>query len=186
MSRNRQPLAPRAGNPSPGNSKTTRGLTPDTAKTNRGLTPPARRARRRIRNPRSAIRARKGVILLVILALLALFTLLGLTLVMATAQARLNAKASARTNGQAVRDDSSMDEVFNQVIRGTNDPDSALRIHSVLEDLYGPPLLLGRVSSVAAPTALSPPSPPNMAASEIFSMQVVAIPGNNIVYNNII
>jgi len=169
-----------------------RGLTPPARQVerqvdrqeNRGLTPPARHARRRrIRNPRSALRNRKGVILLVILALLALFTLLGLTLVMATAQARLNALASARANVQALHNGSAVDEVFNQVIRGSNDPNSVLRIHSLLEDLYGTPLLLGRVSSTPGPTVVAPPNPPNMSFGQLISMQVTAIPGNNPTYN---
>jgi len=140
--------------------------------------PLAPRARRRhtcsagpFRASRLTLRARKGVILLVILALLALFTLLGLTLVMATAQARRNALASARSNAQAMRDDAPMDEVFNQVARGSNDTNSALQGHGLLEDLYGQPLLLGSVSAAPIP----------MAAGQAFSMQVAAtaVPATN-------
>jgi hypothetical protein len=112
------------------------------------------------------------VILLVILSLLALFTLLGLTLVLATARAKANALAQARANPQAMRNDAALDEVINQVYRGTNDPDSVLQVHSLLEDLYGPPLLLGRVDGPPSPNTTAPTA---LANGQIINMNVVAL-----------
>ncbi|HEV3021604.1 MAG TPA: hypothetical protein VGX76_04030, partial [Pirellulales bacterium] len=120
--------------------------------------------------------------MLVILSLLALFTLLGLTLVLATSRAKLNALASARSNPQAMRDDAAIDEIVNQIFRGTNDPDSVLRFHSLLEDLYGSPILLGRVDGPPTANTLAPVS---LANGQLVSMNVAAIPGNNL-YNNIV
>lgn len=118
-------------------------------------------------------RPRRGVLLLVVLALLALLTLLGLTLVVATSQGRMSALAAARANASAVRDDSAADEVLNQVLRGTNDPDSSLQGHSLLEDLYGPPQLYGRVM----PTSAASPAVVQLAGGQLLNINIAASPG---------
>lgn len=115
-------------------------------------------ARRSVRVARSRRRARedarRGVLLLIVMALLALLTLLGLTLVVATSQGRMSALAASRSSSETIRDDALVDEVLNQVLRGTNDSDSVLQGHGLLDDLYGPPQLFGRVASPSSPTAL--------------------------------
>ncbi|HUY90004.1 MAG TPA: hypothetical protein VMV10_14810 [Pirellulales bacterium] len=122
---------------------------------------------------RSSPDARRGVLLLIVLALLALLTLLGLTLVVATSQGRMSAVAAARANAEAVRDDSAVDEVLNQVVRGTNDSDSPLQGHSLLEDLYGPPQLYGRV----LPTNAAAPAVVQVAGGQLLDMNVAASTG---------
>lgn len=101
------------------------------------------------RRPRSI---RRGVLLLVVLALLALLTLLGLTLVLATAQGRLSAKAAARSNPAAARPDAPMREALFQALRGTKAPDSVMQGHSLMEDVYGQPALFGFVSNSNSPS----------------------------------
>lgn len=132
------------------------------------LSPSLVRSRRRLgRNPR------RGVLLLIVMALLALLTLLGLTLVVATSQGRMSAVAAARANSEATRDDDQIDRVLNEILVGTNDSNSVLQGHSLLEDLYGPPQLFGRVM----PTSAASPPVTQLANGQLLNMNVQATAG---------
>ncbi len=80
---------------------------------------------------------RRGVLLLVVLALLAMFALVGITFVMLTSHARRGAQAAARAEQYADPADDLLGEVVLQCLRGTIRPASVLQNHSLLEDLYG-------------------------------------------------
>ncbi|OYV87342.1 MAG: hypothetical protein B7Z73_10255, partial [Planctomycetia bacterium 21-64-5] len=68
-----------------------------------------------------------------------------------------------------------MDEVFNQVVRGTRDPDSVLQAHSLLEDLYGFPQLFGRIVTIA-PMATTSTSQP-LQSGQLLSVSIIPTAG---------
>lgn len=92
--------------------------------------------------------ARRGIILLFVLGLLALFSLVAVTFVVV---ARIH-KRSTHFAAQIERTGDSPDQLLRQaalqVVRGTNNPRSVLRPHSLLEDLYGSDGLEGEVITV--------------------------------------
>jgi hypothetical protein len=97
------------------------------------------------RSLRPSVSGRRGVILLVVMVLLALMTLMGLTLVLVTAQGRLSALATSRKSVQPEHDVQELASARVQVIAGSTDPNSPLAAHSLLEDLYGLPQFFGRI-----------------------------------------
>lgn len=138
------------------------------------MTAVSRKFRPSAQRRRSQPCARRGALLLIVMALLSLLTLLGLTLVVATSQGRMSAIAAARTNAEADRSDSAMDEVLNQILRGTHDSDSVLQAHSLLEDKYGPPQLYGRVGSPSGP---GPADVTPIAGGQILQINATASTG---------
>jgi len=82
-------------------------------------------------------RQRQGVILLVVLAILALFVVIGLSFVLLATQerqaARLVSKVEQRGNHPKVL----LDGTIEQILRGSLNPRSVLGPHSLLEDMYG-------------------------------------------------
>ncbi|MBI3463226.1 MAG: hypothetical protein HY000_09230 [Planctomycetes bacterium] len=88
---------------------------------------------------------RSGVILLIILALLALFTLLGLGLVIITAQARRTAALSARVEQVGDPPPVVLRDALFEILRGPASPNSVIGPHSLLEDLYGDGWVQGSV-----------------------------------------
>jgi hypothetical protein len=97
---------------------------------------------------------RRGVILLVVMVLLVLLTMLGLTLVLVTAQGRLSALAAARAGLQDEHDEKELANAITQVIAGSTDPNSSIGAHSLLEDLYGLPHFFGQISGAFATPAV--------------------------------
>ncbi len=81
--------------------------------------------------------ARRGVLLLVILAMLAMFGLLGIAFVVLTSQARRGAEALRRVDQYADPAPELLNQAFMQIARGTNNTNSVLGPHSLLEDIYG-------------------------------------------------
>jgi len=80
---------------------------------------------------------RRGVLLLVILGLLAMFAMLAVSFILLTGQARRTAEAGRRIEAQSAPAADLLDEAFAQVVRGSNNPGSAIGPHSLLEDMYG-------------------------------------------------
>ncbi len=80
----------------------------------------------------------KGLILLVVLGMLALFSLLAVTYVVFASQSRASSVALAR---HSIRDGKNknplFEEAIKQLIRGTAEPTSAVYGHDLLGDLYG-------------------------------------------------
>ncbi|MBN2295881.1 MAG: hypothetical protein JXM70_25850 [Pirellulales bacterium] len=94
---------------------------------------------------------RKGVILLIVLGMLAMFGLIGVTFVLLSGHARRSATAQAKVGQANNPPDRQGNNVIMQILRGTNDPASVLRSHSLLEDLYGNGYAEGQFN--AAPAA---------------------------------
>ncbi len=87
--------------------------------------------------PLTTTRPRRGVLLLVVLSLLILFSLVAVTFVLVAGN-YYSATRNAVRNEQVGDDPRQLlDEVLGQCIRGTLNPHSGLRGHSLLEDLYG-------------------------------------------------
>jgi len=81
--------------------------------------------------------ARRGVLLLVILALLAMFGLVAVTFVVLTRQQMRSAQVGRRTEQQSYAPWHDTDRAAMQVLRGSNNSASRIGVHSLLEDLYG-------------------------------------------------
>ncbi len=77
------------------------------------------------------------MLLLVVLSLLVLFSLVGLTFVLVASRYYDTVKRSLRNEqvGSSPRD--LCDDVLAQLVRGTNNPMSAIRSHDLLGDMYG-------------------------------------------------
>ncbi len=88
--------------------------------------------------PRRGSGRRPGLILLVVLGMLALFSMLAVTYVVFSSQSRAASVALVRTE---IRDNKSrrslMDEAIKELIRGSTNPESAVQGHDLLGDLYG-------------------------------------------------
>ena len=80
---------------------------------------------------------RRGQLLLVILAMLTMFTLIAVTLVVITSQARRSATAMAKIDQAAEPPRQLLNEGMRQVVRGSNNPGSVIGPHSLLETMYG-------------------------------------------------
>ncbi len=92
---------------------------------------------------------------LVVLSLLVLFLMVGMAFVITAKQSEKAAKsamkASVRLAGEAAQGDL-LDEVLLQLIRDTNNPNSSLRFHSLLGDMYGNDGLKGVIDSTTPPS----------------------------------
>jgi hypothetical protein len=116
--------------------------------------------------PRSMLHAprssRRGVLLLVVLSLLVLFMLIGTAFLMSSNQYRKAAKASAKLDSFGNYPTKLLDRAVMHLLRDSENPQSAIRYHSLLRDLYGTD---GFEAQVAAATYArqisSPPVDPN-------------------------
>src|SRR5690349_9784866 len=90
---------------------------------------------------------RRGIILLFVLALLALFSLVALSYVIVARQARRGAQSAAVVERRGTSGADLLDLALGQIVRGTDDPQSVLGPHSLLEDLYGHDQQRGTVKS---------------------------------------
>jgi hypothetical protein len=75
--------------------------------------------------------------LILVLGLLAMFSLIGLSFLMMTSHTRQGAEAVARKDQQETEPEKLADEALLQVLRGSNNSLSVLQNHSLLEDVYG-------------------------------------------------
>lgn len=94
--------------------------------------------------------ARGGVILLIALAVLALFGLLALAFVLVAMHHQRTAAIAARAAQYPDNPQQTLDEALLQVLRGTDSPRSVLRPHSLLEDMYGNHPTYGAISGLTA------------------------------------
>ncbi len=81
--------------------------------------------------------SRRGVLLLVVLSMLVLFMLIGTAFLMSSNSANRSAKVNAKKDRLGNHATRLLDRAAVTVIRDTDDPNSALRYHSLLRDLYG-------------------------------------------------
>ncbi|MEI8212750.1 MAG: hypothetical protein WCI02_11420, partial [Planctomycetota bacterium] len=86
---------------------------------------------------RRASRSRRGLVLLLALGMLALFSLLAVTYVVAASASRAGAQASKRRANLGNTSSRGLaKESLRQILRGTQDAKSAAYKHAVLEDIY--------------------------------------------------
>ncbi len=87
--------------------------------------------------PAETLPRRRGVLLILVLGLLAMFGMIGLSFLMMSSHQRQGAEVIARIDQQEFAPEQVADEAILQVLRGTENPLSVLRNHSLLEDMYG-------------------------------------------------
>src|SRR5687768_970191 len=118
----------------------------------------SRTSMRKMRARRGRPSRRRGVILLVVLGLLALFTVIVLTFVIVARQTHQQSVIKARKHHYDESHEELLNQAALQVIRGTTSPTSVLGPHSLLEDLYGSGLS-SEIAGIAAPaTYILPPN----------------------------
>lgn len=83
------------------------------------------------------IKDRRGVLLLIVLALLALFGVTAVGFYIVATSGKRSADATVRTARDTERPEDRLNEALAQVLHGSNRPMSVLQNHSLLEDLYG-------------------------------------------------
>jgi len=86
---------------------------------------------------RIAARRSPGIILLIVLVLLALFTMLLISFVVATVSNRQSVIISARAEQTGDPPAAQLNSAFMQVVRGSQNTGSVMGAHSLLEDMYG-------------------------------------------------
>jgi hypothetical protein len=79
---------------------------------------------------------RRGIVLVLVLAMLGLLALVGVTFATFSGQARINARNFAQSLIEP-QDDELMDFALSQLINDTGDPRSVIRGHSMARDMYG-------------------------------------------------
>lgn len=109
----------------------------------------------KFRNSRHATRgnSRRGVLLLVILGMLTLFLMIGTAFIVSSNQFRQANKSYSKVGEQKNLEASQkgfLGEVINQIIRDTNNQNSALRFHSLLRDMYGTEGIIATVQNNSA------------------------------------
>ncbi|MEM1303866.1 MAG: hypothetical protein AAGG46_03165, partial [Planctomycetota bacterium] len=107
-----------------------------------------RAARRHVQNLRArnvAAKQRRGVLLLVVLSLLVLFSLLGTAFLATSVSYRTSARVQEQANRVSLQPGDLMERALMQLLRDTNNPHSSIRYHSLLRDMYGTDGFAGRV-----------------------------------------
>lgn len=80
---------------------------------------------------------RRGVLLLVVLGMLVLFMLIGTAWLMVSSQSRTQAVHAAKVNRVGNKPGELLDRALREWLRDTDRPNSVIRYHSLLRDLYG-------------------------------------------------
>lgn len=80
---------------------------------------------------------RQGLILLVVLGMLGLFSLLAVTYAVVSSQSRASSLGMARRDFRGTPSPRILDSAMRIALRGTSDPNSALWHHDLLADIYG-------------------------------------------------
>ena len=100
---------------------------------------------------------RRGVILLVVLALLAMFGLAGLGFLVITSANKRAAKTLHKVDQQAFSPREDTNRAVLQVVRGSAHADSVIGPHSLVEDLYGNDSVAGEVFDLFDSTVVGAP-----------------------------
>ncbi len=93
----------------------------------------------------------RGLILIIVMGMLAVFSLLAVTFVVFSGQSRTGSIAIERPVQKGTPGPQLADMIVQQVLRGSNDPLSAFRGQSVMGDVYGPNSIVG---AFAVPASL--------------------------------
>jgi hypothetical protein len=89
----------------------------------------------------------KGIILLIVVSLLALFVLIGVTYVLVGGQYRRAATMASRTMLLQIDPQMQLDRALYQVVRDTMNPNSAVHGEGLLLDMYGPRFIKRNVTA---------------------------------------
>lgn len=92
-------------------------------------------------------RRQRGVVLLVVLSLLTLFTLLMVTFIIVSGQYRQSALSAARVSRVEPSPTKLLDNATFTLLRDSNDPKNPIRFHSLLFDMYGGDGFVGEIAS---------------------------------------
>ncbi|QEG34488.1 hypothetical protein [Bythopirellula goksoeyrii] len=130
----------------------------------------------------------RGILLLVVLGLLTLFLFIGTAFVISSNQFRLANRSYQQAGNQENISNTQhnfLDEVLNQLVRDTNNQNSALRYHSLLRDLYGTDGFTATIQNVRwAQNPAGPPLPPyGVTNGQFIEFQITAAQdmlGNNL------
>lgn len=96
---------------------------------------------------------RRGILLLVVMALLALMATVTMTFVLVTGVQMRAARTTALADLEADSPEDLIDGAMDQVLRGAEDPSSPLWTHSLLGDVYGDDIRLGvNTGEIASPS----------------------------------
>ncbi|GAB4133963.1 MAG: hypothetical protein Kow0040_17010 [Thermogutta sp.] len=101
------------------------------------------------RKPRAS---RRGVVLLLVLALLAVFGVVVLAFVVVTGFARRGAETAKLHQVQYDPPEKTVYQALMQVVRGSNNPASVIWCHSLLEDVFGDSVLEGNLTFASPPS----------------------------------
>jgi hypothetical protein len=93
---------------------------------------------------------RRGILLLLILALLAMFGMVAVAFVMLSSQTLRGSIAMSRQEKSYHPPANETDEALMQVLRGTLNPVSKMQPHSLLEDLYGNNSVSGTITGASS------------------------------------
>ena len=94
--------------------------------------------------------SRRGVLLLIILALMAMFALVAITWVLVASQYRRGADAQSRIGRAALTPQQDCDQAMRMVTRGSDNPASAINANSLLEKIYSNDSCTGTFNSPQA------------------------------------
>jgi hypothetical protein len=104
---------------------------------------------------------RNGLVLLVVLGMLGLFSLLAISYLSITGSSRTSSQALVRAKLQNIPVSDYSADVIRQIVRGNSDNKSALSNHSLLEDVYGRDAIQGTfVPNTLVRNYLAPGTPP--------------------------
>ncbi len=103
--------------------------------------------RRSLRGNRPGRRDRRGVLLMVVLSMLALFLLLGTAFLVSSQFYATTGKEAAKENRTENNPADLLERAMLQVLRDTNNPNSAVRYHSLLRDVYGSDGFVGNLAA---------------------------------------
>jgi hypothetical protein len=126
---------------------------------------------------------RRGVLLLVVLSLLVLFLMIGTAFIITTKQSEKSAKAfrkAAENQTSEAARGNLLDDVLLQLIRDTDNPQSVLRSHSLLGDLYGNDGFRGTVATSpvgarwAGMSLQAPATPANVTNGQMIEINLAA------------
>ena len=93
-------------------------------------------------------RPRRGIVLLIVLSMLVIFSLLVTTFVVVSGNYRTAAIMAARGRAKANDPRELLDNVMSSLLVDTNDPQSPMRTHGLLRDMYGNDGFVARVKDI--------------------------------------
>lgn len=100
-------------------------------------------------------RNRRGVLLLLVLGMLAMFGLIAITFVLLAGHHQRGAEIAKTIEQNAVRPETLLNEALQQTLTGSTDAASPLRIHGLFEDMYGSGATTTRIGSDPAFPAIA-------------------------------